>query len=157
MRAVRRVGREPAAVVRGRGGDAIGVGPRRGERHQAAHAVAGRADAARLHVGLRREVVEERARVRHDVGRRRVREELLHQDLALLGIGEDRVRIHRLVRTGAVEEIRQQHEVAVRREALAELEHRRANAEAVHEDEDRGPGAPAAGDTRSSGRCRRGS
>jgi hypothetical protein len=141
MRTVRCIGCEPAAMIGGGGEDAIRICSSRRERHQAAHAVAGRANAAGLHVGLCREVVEIRARIGHDVGRRAGGEEFLHQDLALRGIGEHLVRVHRLVRSGAVEQVRQQHEVAMGREPLADLQHGRTNAQAVHEHQNGGPWA----------------
>ncbi len=75
-----------------------------------------------------REVVEECTGVGHDVGRRRQRNELVHENFALLWIGEHRVRIHRLIRAGPVIQIRQQHEVAMRCEPFADLEHRGADA-----------------------------
>src|SRR6185437_16325112 len=111
----------------------------------AAHAVPRDADRSSLYVSLSREKVEEGGHIGHDVGRRRSREELLHQDLALLRIREDGPRVHGLIGTYAVEEVRQQYEIAVSRQPLSDLQHDRTDGETVHEDEHRGPRACAPG------------
>ena len=113
--------------------------------HARAHAVAGGRDAAGLHVGLDGHVLEERDRVGHRLRRRDGREESLAKDLELRGIAEDGLRVHRLVWAGAIEEIGHEREVAALREALADREHRGADADAVHEHEDAGPRAFAVG------------
>ena len=145
VRAVGSVVRETAAVIGSGSHDVVRVSAGGDERHSPAHAIARGADPAGLDVALSVEVIEERPRVGHDVGRGRDREEFLHQDLALLGIREDGFRIHRLVRAGAVEKVRQQHEIAMSRQPLGKLQHGRTDREAVHEDEHRRPGAGACG------------
>lgn len=145
MRAVGVIVRKAAAVI-GRGcGDPVRIRAGRDERQTAAHAVTRDTDAAGPHVRLCREKVEEDARVGHDVGRGCNREVLLHEDLAHVRIREYGVRVHGLIRARAVEKIRQQHEIAMAPQPLAELQHGRADAEAVHEDEYGGPGAGAGG------------
>jgi len=62
VRAVLGVGDDVAGMVRGRGGDAIGVGRRRDQREAAAHAVAGEGDLGGA------EVIEVGADVAHEAG-----------------------------------------------------------------------------------------
>ena len=93
-----------------------------------------------LRVGLRCEVVEERRHVGHDLCLRDVWEILFPEDLQLLRIRKQRLCVHRFVGTRAVEEIRQEDEVALLRETLADLQHRGANADAIHEHDHRRPG-----------------
>ena len=84
-------------------------------------------------------VVEERARVGHDVRGRRDREESSRSTRA--------VRIGNILRArpsghrpGAVVEVWQEHVVAITVESRSNLQHRRANADAVHVHEHRRPG-----------------
>jgi hypothetical protein len=49
------------------------------------------------------------------------------------------VRVHRLVRAGAIEEVRQENKIPVRSEALAQFEHRWSYPETVHKHKHRRP------------------
>src|SRR5271156_2459793 len=144
MGTVRRIRRKPSAMIRGRSQDIRRIRPSRGERHQATHTVTGSANTTWIHIVLSCEVVEKCPGVGHDVGRRGEREELLHQDLALLRIREDHMWIHRLVWSGPIKEIWKQHIITVGCEPLADLEHCGANPESIHEYENSWP-RPAAG------------
>src|SRR3984885_11293252 len=144
MGTIGRIRGESAAVIGGRSQDIGRVGPSRSEGHQATHTVTGSANATWLHIVLRCEVIEKCPGVGHDIGRRGEGEELLHQDLALLWIREDHMRIHRLVWSGPIKKIRKQNIITVGCEPLADLEHCGTNPDSIHEYNNSWP-RPAAG------------
>ena len=117
VRAVGRVGRQVRAVKRRGGRDTIRVMARRRQREPAAHAVAGRSDPGRTHVGARRQPVEEGGGVAHGVGDGRAADEL-SPATPVAGVGEQRLRIRRLVRARPIEQVGQQHQVARRRRCV---------------------------------------
>ncbi len=141
MRAVRCVGGDAAAVEGGGAADAITEAAGGVERQSAAHAVAGGAD---LRAGRHLRLLREEGEHRLGVAPRAVlgdRADQAEEALALVLVGEHRLHVERLERTGAVEGIGDDHDVAVVGELLAHLAHHRAEAAGVGIHDDGRPGA----------------
>ena len=126
-------------MIRGHGDDTVGVVPRGRDRMATAHAIADGADVGLLHAWVRREIREQSLRVRAHVREARARQVLRHPRLAKCRIDEESWDVIGLAATESIEEVGQEHDVAMRCEPRCHLEERRTQSRPVHVHDHGGP------------------